>query len=759
MIQGGGGGGIVVWYDYRGLQADIYAQKVNSAVLSQWAADGVPLSKASGNQLYPRAVGDGAGGAIVVWQDGRGDSSSDIYAQRVNALGVTLWATGGVPICAAINPQRQPVVVADGMGGAVVAWVDDRALGSDVYVQRISPGGVAQWTANGVALCTATGVQQDLTIVTDGLRGAIVGWQDQRGGSGDIYARRVDENGVAQWTADGVALCAATGVQETPAAVADGTGGAIVGWADGRGANKDIYAQRVNGSGVAQWAADGVGLCAALGDQQTPAVSGDGVGGALVVWQDGRGANKDIYARRVDGAGVAQWAVDGVGVCTAAADQVGPAIAADPTGGAVVGWSDLRTGGNGTDIYAQHLNVAGAVQWTANGVQVCDALTAQDAAMVVPDGQGGAVLAWRDFRAGASPDLYSQRVSSSGQVASQCGTAAPPLLSASAVTAATGPQNYYTYDQVNFYWSGVGVRSAAGSDWDLEAYPPVTFGYAPYPTCFSTPLAGSFASSGVDLIVGDFNVGHTWPVTAGDGAGYGIRAFRYSGAGNGSVEWDDGTDEMSIDCGTGSGCGAVNTNFNTVLDVWDVFLGGNRNYTFTFTRTGAGTSDIRFLLFGDGGTTGTYFVPRSARLFELGAAGTWVFNPPRTAWYGVVLVNENGGTSNGYTVRAVTGVPATDVGEAPGAATGLRGVAPNPSAGRVQIQFALGEAGAVAFEVVDMAGRMVARIPGRRWEAGTWSVGWDGRTSRGTQAAPGIYFVQMRVDGRRVGLGRLALIR
>jgi hypothetical protein len=58
-----------------------------------------------------------------------------------------------------------------------------------------------------------------------------------------------------------------------------------------------------------------------------------------------------------------------------------------------------------------------------------------------------------------------------------------------------------------------------------------------------------------------------------------------------------------------------------------------------------------------------------------------------------------------------------------------------------------------------MAGRLVARIAGRRWEAGTWSVPWDGRTTRGTAAAPGIYFVQMRVDGSRVGLGRLALIR
>lgn len=90
--------------------------------------------------------------------------------------------------------------------------------------------------------------------------------------------------------------------------------------------------------------------------------------------------------------------------------------------------------------------------------------------------------------------------------------------------------------------------------------------------------------------------------------------------------------------------------------------------------------------------------------------------------------------------------------------TGLRGVVPNPSAGRVQIPFGLREPGTVAFEVVDMAGRLVARLPGRHWEAGAGSLGWEGRTSNGTQVGTGIYFVQMLLDGRRAGVGRLALV-
>ncbi len=53
-----------------------------------------------------------------------------------------------------------PTIVSDGAGGAIVTWKDHRSGTSyDIYAQRISAGGTVQWTANGVALCTATGDQ------------------------------------------------------------------------------------------------------------------------------------------------------------------------------------------------------------------------------------------------------------------------------------------------------------------------------------------------------------------------------------------------------------------------------------------------------------------------------------------------------------------------------------------------------------------------------------------------------------------------
>ncbi len=52
-------------------------------------------------------------------------------------------------------------------------------------------------TANN-ALSTAANSQLTPTIATDGSGGAIVTWQDNRSDSGDIYAQRIDANGIVQ---------------------------------------------------------------------------------------------------------------------------------------------------------------------------------------------------------------------------------------------------------------------------------------------------------------------------------------------------------------------------------------------------------------------------------------------------------------------------------------------------------------------------------------------------------------------------------
>ena len=753
-IADGNGGGIAVWSDRRGASADIYAQKLDANGDVLWPAYGVVVSKAAGDQLNPQVVSDGAGGVIVVWEDGRSDPiNPDIYAQRLNAAGIELWTVDGVLVSNAANGQTAPVVVSDGMSGAIVAWRDARGADGDIYAQRVPANGAPAWTLNGVAVCVTTGDQEQPAAVSDGAGGVLLAWRDRRVPNADIFAQRVSNSGSPAWTANGVAVCNATGDQEAPTAVADGTGGMILAWGDPRGANSDVFAQRMNALGAPQWTANGVSLCNATGNQTAARLCMDGANGAVVVWEDRRGADADVYAQRVSNAGAAMWTANGVAVCNATADQTTPAIAADPTGAAIISWSDRRTPANGADIYAQRLTLAaGAASWLANGSLACDTTGDQMLPSIISDGQGGASVAWQDFRGGAASDLYGQRIDTTGAIPAQC--TATTALAENAVATATNPYSFYTLTQESYFWAGVGVRSAAGSDWDLEVYEPYTFGMGSYPLCFINPYAGSYQSSGVDFIIGDFNPGYT-PIPPG-GVIPGVRASRYGGVGNGSVEWDGAENTMTKDCQGGS-CGASSgNNWAGVLDIYDLFLTENTDYTFDFTKTGA--ADIKFLLFKPPATGGNvYMVPRSARELETNSRYT-VYHATVTGWHGVVLVNENGSTGT-YTLKATTGILTTGVGDGVEMATGLRGIAPNPARGAVRFQFALKQPGNVSLHVIDMAGRRVADVPTKHWGAGVWSVAWDGRRSSGDAVPAGVYFVEMLVNGQRVGQSRMALIR
>ena len=387
----------------------------SAGVLASWQVNGNPISLATGNQSSPQITSDGAGGAIITWADNR-SGNYDIYAQRVNASGVVQWAANGVAICSATGDQYFPAIVSDGAGGAIVTWED---YGLYVHAQRVDASGAVQWSDGGVVLSTATGYVQNSRGIFDGAGGAIVTWQGFNGSDLDVYAQRVDASGAVQWTTDGVAICTATGDQEHPAITSDGAGGAIVTWDDGRG-NQDIYAQRVIASGAVEWTADGVALCAASGPQQYPAITSDDAGGAIVSWMDGRDVGTwDIYAQRVDASGAVQWIGNGMALCTAAGNQGSAVITSDGVGGVIVAWSDGRSGDPvNYDIYAQYVNASGAVQWTADGVALCTAAGDQELPAIVSDAAGGAIVAWSDGRSDdpVNYDVYAQRVNPSGAI-------------------------------------------------------------------------------------------------------------------------------------------------------------------------------------------------------------------------------------------------------------------------------------------------------------------------------------------------------
>jgi hypothetical protein len=84
---------------------------------------------------------------------------------------------------------------------------------------------------------------------------------------------------------------------------------------------------------------------------------------------------------------------------------------------------------------------------------------------------------------------------------------------------------------------------------------------------------------------------------------------------------------------------------------------------------------------------------------------------------------------------------------------------PNPLTGTSTVRFDLARATRARLEVFDLTGRRVALLAQRQFEPGQFEVRWDGRTSDGPPAGPGLYFVRLSGDRIEPAVTRLAVER
>ncbi len=367
-------------------------------------------------QDNPKITSDLKGGSIIVWEDYRNDTvNADIYVQRISNSGVTLWTTNGVALCIDPALQNAPVIITDSVGGAIIVWEDKRSGKKNLYAQRIDSSGNVLWTANGVVVNLSVKSQKNPKLLPDGSSGAIVIWQDSVSSGYGIIGQRLSPGGLTQWSG-GAIVSSLPFAESSPKAQISLSGEIFVAWQDKRnGSDYDIYAQKLNLSGVAQWTSNGINLSNIAGTQSNPKVALDNAGGAVIVWQDNRsGIDYDVYAQRVNASGAIQWSTNGIAVCNSIGAQTAIDISSQYMSNAVViAWKDARAGVFNLDIYAQRLNLAGAAQWPANGVVVSNALNNQINPNVVGDGVGGTIIAYQDSSAG-NWDINSQRLNAIG---------------------------------------------------------------------------------------------------------------------------------------------------------------------------------------------------------------------------------------------------------------------------------------------------------------------------------------------------------
>lgn len=417
IVTDGAGGAIVVWEDMR-RGCFIYAQRIADDGCVLWSVDGVNICAEEGSKCNAHIASDGTGGAIVAWRDFR-DGSGRIYAQKIDANGNLQWVQGGIDCLT----DGIPMIVSDGLGGAYLIFGEPWQTNSDIYAQRINANGSLLWAAEGIAICTEESDQAFYQVVSDGAGGTIIVWRDSRNGTYGIYAQKIDASGTVQWETDGVAVCTGDESKSYHQVISDKAGGAIVAWFQAyEDTVLDIYAQNIDANGNLRWGTSGVPVCTEENEQSDPQIVSDGVGGAIITWCDYRNDHSsyyynDIYAQRINNNGEAQWTQNGVAICTADDIQFRQQVVIDGAGGAIIAWQDHRYD---SDIYVQAIDSKGTVRWKTDGISLCREVNGQFDPRLISDGRGGAITTWQDDRRGGSMwhsyDVYAMKVHEFGSV-------------------------------------------------------------------------------------------------------------------------------------------------------------------------------------------------------------------------------------------------------------------------------------------------------------------------------------------------------
>lgn len=361
---------LVVWEDWRDPDtrgADIYGRRLSPAGVP--SANSFRISTATADDTLPAVAWNSAGNEyLVVWYDGVG-----IRGRRVSAAGVPQGGDFVVDGAGALPAVDRPAVAWNDLDrNYLIAWIDarnDATRGLDVYGRRVSAGGVPQGGDFRISGTQAKYDEWEPALAWNGTDGYLVVWSDFRSlpsRGADVYGRRVSAGGMP--LADDFLIGGpnATANDLSPALAWSGARrDYLVVWRDARSMASrgyDIYGRLVSKAGAVpggDFSISGPG--AARNEYEAAAVWNSTAGKYFVVWDDERNEaarGRDIYSRRVSGAGAPLGGDLRISGPKATEDERGPALAWNATANEYLAvWGDSRRASAGHwDVYGRLLS-------------------------------------------------------------------------------------------------------------------------------------------------------------------------------------------------------------------------------------------------------------------------------------------------------------------------------------------------------------------------------------------------------------------
>ncbi len=241
--------------------------------------------------------------------------------------------------------------------------------------------------------------------------GAIYVWSDTKLGERDLWAQKVDAAGNMVW-GEPLLIDGKPDRQEDPVIALTSDGNFIIAWIDfSDDPDGNVYAQKINTNGQLLWAEGGKPVCTASEVQIALNMEPDNSGGAYIVWTDERDPGKDLYGQRIDASGNPVWQQNGIPIANGAGDEEQNTMLPDGQGGLMIAYTHSYVGAE--DIFLKRFTPAGIMAWPQIVVLADEPGNQGKVRMAALTG-GDFVFTWEDQRY-ADPDIYAMKVNLDGQ--------------------------------------------------------------------------------------------------------------------------------------------------------------------------------------------------------------------------------------------------------------------------------------------------------------------------------------------------------
>ncbi len=353
---------------------DVYAYLISPSGESLWGPNGVIVSDNGAYEADPRICRLSGGDYVVTWP--RFQTDPGIVMQRISPAGVKAFAGDGVRI--AFSGTEAPAfheMIPTADNGIIVSWVRNTATFSSprhVRAGKFNADAQPVWAASPVTVSDATVVPiaHRPRLISDGAGGAIIGWHDTREGDFNCFVQRLDASGNAMFAEDGVSVSSEFNRQQLDPAIAMNPSGDIMVFfrnLDGTQSQQSLNVQSFNGTtGVRQFGDAGSVLLPFDGQYKSPPRALTHAAGAAAVLDQQpvlgstNGNLKLLIADEESGALVGEAAFP---VSTVLSSKGRLNFNGWSNGRMLATWSDSRNGGE--DIYAQIINADGSLGGSA----------------------------------------------------------------------------------------------------------------------------------------------------------------------------------------------------------------------------------------------------------------------------------------------------------------------------------------------------------------------------------------------------------